>query len=326
MKIISVFAFFIFSNLVYPFQSNLPNITPTSQQFRENIYHYLVSPQQNALKPYDNSIQNTDWNIKTNVYEKGLKVSSSHFHGSRLANVLNKIKSNLNIRPDNNPNYVVNFYYYPQQAFSFLANSTGVFELTGITAAIRKLTSKQITQSISLGQKYLLTHLNPKFNGIYKFYDPIYNTHGVKLRTIYSASTLFTLLNIQAKTPSPKIENEIPKIAKFLLSMQVKGGPNAGAFYYSVNPHTQKHDNIVNVGTTSKTIFTLIKLYEKTHDPRYLTAAKWAGNWLLTRIQPNGTVKALSAYTKNGWHDNNKQSHLYRGQVFISIVSPISTY
>ncbi|QRN05135.1 hypothetical protein GH742_09545 [Legionella sp. MW5194] len=74
------------------------------------------------------------------------------------------------------------------------------------------------------------------------------------------------------------------------------------------------------VGTTSKTIFTLLELNQFYPDePKYLAAAKHAGDWLLTRVNQDGTVMPVASCTSGQWKDSNKQSFLYSGQVLSAL-------
>ena len=163
--------------------------------------------------------------------------------------------------------------------------------------------------------------MDPERFAFFKRYNSRTDERDTDLRTIYTASSLFTLLEINSAFPDPVIENKIVPMGEFLLMMQEKSGENAGAFHYSYNKKTGSKDNRFVVGTASKTIFTLLLLHQRTADPKYLAAAVAAGNWLMTKVDANGRVNPVARYSKNKktWIQLKKQSFLYSGQVLSAL-------
>ena len=116
------------------------------------------------------------------------------------------------------------------------------------------------------------------------------------------------------------LDEQIQQMSSFILSMQEHEGPNAGAFHYSYNKETKEKDNRFVVGTASKTIFTLLLLSQRTQDPKYLEAAKAAGNWLMTKVDTDGRVyPVLYLNKKKQWIQVKSQSFLYSGQVLSAL-------
>jgi len=75
------------------------------------------------------------------------------------------------------------------------------------------------------------------------------------------------------------------------------------------------------VGTVSKVVFTLLDLARRESDPRYLQAAKRAGDWLLTRVDKNGDVLAATSrdLSTGAWTDFGGYSVLYSSEVLSAL-------
>ncbi|MDP3980453.1 MAG: terpene cyclase/mutase family protein, partial [Chlamydiota bacterium] len=192
-------------------------------------------------------------------------------------------------------------------------------ELSGNVIPVRFLDKNRIYSQIQSGKEYLLRTIHPEIHGFYKKYDVINNDFGKKIRTIYSASCLYTLLKIHALDHDPQIAQDIPKIAQFLLSMQVPEGNNQGAYYYSLDAKSLKKEQRFVTGTASKTIFTMLSMYQYSQDPLFLQSAIQAGKWLLTMQNTDGSIIS-EVYYKNGrWVVIHKFSFLYSGQVLSAL-------
>jgi hypothetical protein len=101
--------------------------------------------------------------------------------------------------------------------------------------------------------------------------------------------------------------------------MQNHEGHNKGAFHYSFSLETGKKDNKFVVGTASKTIFTLLELYRRTEDKRYLDSARLSADWLLAMRNPDGTViNQVELKNKELIYDR-RYSNLYTGQVLSAL-------
>ena len=75
-----------------------------------------------------------------------------------------------------------------------------------------------------------------------------------------------------------------------------EGNKAYGAFYYSYFLESKEKEKKFVVGTTSKTIFTLLKLYELTNDDKYLESAELGADWLATMQKSDGSMKPYIRY------------------------------
>ncbi|MDD5671266.1 MAG: glycoside hydrolase family 76 protein [Candidatus Omnitrophica bacterium] len=192
-------------------------------------------------------------------------------------------------------------------------------ELAGNVTAVRVLDKALIFRQIEAGKQYLLRVMHPEKHGFYKKYDVLRDDFGNRLRTIYSASSLLTLLKISDVDSDKAIAGVTPRIAEFLLSMQCQDQATHGAFYYAYYLDSQTKQNKFVVGTTSKAIFTLLELYRRNQDPRYLEAARSAGDWLLTMLNPDGSVINQVKDHNGQWVYDKRYSCLYTGQVLSAL-------
>ena len=186
-----------------------------------------------------------------------------------------------------------------------------------VFVAIRKVDKALIAQKIADSKRYLLDAMDPKTHGFHKLYDSQNDNFEERVRTIYSASSLWTLMKLNDLQPDREIEGRISRIADFLLSMQVAAGPLQGAFYYSLD-HGRKRPSFT-VGTASKTIFTLLDLHRRFGDMRYLKAAKEAGDWLLRTQKEDGTVTETFEMHAGLITHKNQFSWLYHCQVLSAL-------
>ena len=164
-------------------------------------------------------------------------------------------------------------------------------------------------------KEYLLRQMNPQYHAFYKLYDAKHDRPETRMRTTYTASALWTLLQMHEFKPDPRIAARITPIADYLLSMQVQDGKGKGAFHYSFDTST-KEKELCFVGSTAKTVFTLLELYRRTGEKRYLTAAQNAGKWLSSRVKRDGRVYPVLVWskTKKRWSRVSKQSVLYSSE------------
>ena len=199
--------------------------------------------------------------------------------------------------------------------------------LVGDVTVVPELKPEQLQTTIAAQKDYLLRHLDRKHFGFYKVYSARLDRPQVKLRTTYTASALWTLLQLNQLNPDPEIEKVIQPITNFLLSMQVRSGPNKGAFHYSFDPITNEKRQRFVVGTVSKTIFTLLELYRLEKNPRHLAAAKAAGKWLLAHVKDDGSVtsEVLKRGSTQKWESVPKHSVLYSSET-LSALSRLYTY
>lgn len=204
--------------------------------------------------------------------------------------------------------------------FSLVEYQGRALEVTGKDmVAVRSVDKELIRAKIREGKEYLLRVMDPQYHGFYKLYDALRDTPQKRLRTIYSASSLWTLMRINDWEADERITQRIQSVAEFLFFMQAGEGPMKGAFHYSFSPKNSSKKPLFVVGTASKTIFTLLDLYRRLGDNRYLEAAQRAGDWLLTTQKENGTVTATYQYKDGKWIEGKRFSTLYHGQVLSAL-------
>jgi len=195
-------------------------------------------------------------------------------------------------------------------------------ELANGLVPVRVLDRAMVRGRIDDGAAYLLRVTDPERGGVHKYYHAPTDSFEHQLHTIYTASTLYTLLALQAHDKDDSLRPPIDHGAQFLLSMQsvAPGQPSHGAFHYALDLDLQQTEPRFVVGTTSKSIFTLIELHALTDEPEYLGAARLAADWLLTMQRPDGSVRSELRRQPNGsWVVTEKESILYTGQVLSAL-------
>lgn len=195
-------------------------------------------------------------------------------------------------------------------------------ELVGGLVPTRRLDRAMLRRRIDEGKAYLLRVIDPELGGVHKYYHARTDTFENRLHTIYTASTIYTLLAIYAHDRDPRLREPIERAAGFLLSMQrvAPGQPGHGAFHYSLDLQRRQREPLFVVGTTSKSIFTLIEMHAFTGDRRYLDAARLAADWLLTMQDADGRVwSELRLDSSDTWSVTEQESMLYTGQVLSAL-------
>lgn len=185
--------------------------------------------------------------------------------------------------------------------------------------AVRNIDRDQIRRQALEARHYLLGVMDPVRGGFAKKYDAIQDKTESRVRTIYSASALWTLLKLQDLEPTPEVHAAVNRVTDFLLSMQVSDGPHRGAFYYSQKIKTAARQELLVVGTASKTIFTLLELHRRTGETRFLEAAVLAGDWLLSTQDEAGVVTSTYRLKDGAWIPSTRFSTLYHGQVLSAL-------
>jgi hypothetical protein len=195
-------------------------------------------------------------------------------------------------------------------------------ELASGLVPVRVLDRAMLLEGIDEGKAYLLRVIDPELGGVHKYYDAPTDTFEHRLHTIYTASTIYTLLAVYAHDQDESLREPIERAAGFLLSMQ-RVAPDQlghGAFHYSLDLEHGEREPLFVVGTTSKSIFTLIELHALTGDQVYLDAARMAGDWLLTMQDADGRVSSELSVDSNGtWVVTEQESLLYTGQVLSAL-------
>lgn len=332
---------FIFSTFLQAstaFQAQGPDSTHDNQRFRDAIVSYvravanhsilktkLIS---NPFNEWEDRYQGSRWSVQVTIFNRGQPIGQGSSQDDRLQEVIRKATeealSHSNLKPITatdlaNFRFEVDFSYYPKQYYSFIEYAGKGLELSGSRVAIRSLDNQLLLKQIQNSQQYLLRMMHPTLHGFAKHYDAELDKTDPVLRTIYSASSLYTLLKLYEFNHDEQLEQQFRPIAQFLLFMQIDTGPNAGGFYYSYNLKSKKKSCRAVVGTASKTIFTLLELHRFYHDEQYLLAAEKAGDWLLSMIKEDGQVTAVATCKANIWQYNQNQSYLYSGQVLSAL-------
>ncbi len=181
--------------------------------------------------------------------------------------------------------------------------------------AVRTIDQEMIRRKALDAKHYLLGIMDPVYGGFAKKYDALQDRTESRVRTIYSASALWTLLRLQDLEATPEMQAAINRVTDFLLSMQVSEGRHRGAFYYSKKIKTGIPQELLVVGTASKTIFTLLELRRRTGETRFLDAAVLAGDWLLSAQDEAGVVTSTYRLKDGVWIPSTRFSTLYHGQV-----------
>ncbi|MBA7639167.1 hypothetical protein ES703_46825 [subsurface metagenome] len=208
---------------------------------------------------------------------------------------------------------------FSDQSFSFIEYNGEGKELIENLVIIRSLDKELILQKIEQGKEFLLRAVHEDEHGFYKKYDTLNNDFGNRLHTVYSASIIYTLLKIYDFDKDERILEGVPDWGDFLLSMQSKDEETYGAFHYSYYFKSREKEPRFVVGTTALSIFTLLDLYNRTSDSKYLESAKSGGNWLTTMQESDGWMKAYKEYKGGEWVYGEKKSLLYNGQVLSAL-------
>ena len=203
--------------------------------------------------------------------------------------------------------------------FSFVEYNGEGKELIEGLVIIRSLDKELMLQKIEQGKEFLFRAMHEGEYGFYKRYDTLFDNFGPRLHTVYSASIIYTLLKIYDFDQDERILEDIPKWGDFLLSMQSKDEETYGAFHYSYYLLSGIKQLRFPVGTTALSIFTLLDLYERTGDSRYLESAKLGGDWLTTMQKPDGTMYGYKESRGGKWVYGEKESILYNGQVLSAL-------
>jgi rhamnogalacturonyl hydrolase YesR len=216
-----------------------------------------------------------------------------------------------------------NYYSYPfflnDRSFSFIEYEGEGKEVMEGLVIIRSLDKQLMLQEIEQGKEFLFRAMDEDEHAFYKRYDTEDDYFGSRLYTVYSASIIYTLLKVYDFDHDQRILAGIPDWADFLLSMQSKDEETYGAFHYSYYPSSGAKEESFPVGTTALSIFTLLDLYERTDDSRYLESAKLGGDWLTTMQRADGVMYAYQNLSGDQWVYGDQESLLYNGQVLSAL-------
>jgi len=217
-------------------------------------------------------------------------------------------------------NYYSHPFFLNDRSFSFIEYEGQGKEVMEGLVIIRSLDKQLMLQGIEQGRDFLFRAMDEDEHGFYKRYDTENDYFGSRLYTVYSASIIYTFLKIYDFDQDEQILEGIPEWGDFLLSMQSKDEETYGAFHYSYFPSSGTKEESFPVGTTALSIFTLLDLYERTDDSRYLESAKLGGDWLTTMQRPDGVMYAYQNQSSGGkWAYGDQESLLYNGQVLSAL-------
>jgi len=204
---------------------------------------------------------------------------------------------------------------------SFVIHDGEGKELYEDLLAIRELDKDLILEKIEEGKAYLLRMIDEGSHGAHKYYYAPSDGFEDVVHTIYTSSLVYSLLMIYDREKDEDLWDHILNCSEFILSMQ-NTDPDSkryGAFHYSYDLDEEEKEKKFVVGTTSKTIYTLLELYNRLGDDKYLEAAIIGANWLLTMQNPDGTMTSYTKYRDGSWYHSTGVSLLYNGQVLSAL-------
>jgi rhamnogalacturonyl hydrolase YesR len=216
-------------------------------------------------------------------------------------------------------NYYSHPFFLSDRSFSFIEYQGEGKEVMEGLVIIRSLDKQLMLQEIDQGKEFLFRAMDEDEHGFYKRYETESDYFGSRLYTVYSASIIYTLLKVYDFDHDEQILEGIPEWGDFLLSMQSKDEETYGAFYYSYYPSSGIKEESFPVGTTALSIFTLLDLFERTGDSRYLESAELGGDWLTTMQRPDGVMYAHKNLSGGQWVYGDQESLLYNGQVLSAL-------
>lgn len=340
---LTIFVFFSCFNITYSQTPHPYSFVPDSDNavFRNEIIHFVravadhhlaegsLAAMHNLDSKWANHYQKTRWDVTISLYHRGIRASSSHIQGNSLSRVLQQATANalnalaqkkIAVTALDDYRFEVDFDYYPRLQYAMIEYGKKGLELLGNRVPVRHLTVSKINNQLARSQDYLLRIMDQKTYGYCKFYNAYSDQKQTLQRTVYSASSLYTLMQLDAWRPQPKIEALFKPMAQFIISNQITTGPQKGGFYYAVDPVTQQHTCRVVVGTAAKSIFALLAMHQRyPQDSAYLDHAKQAGDWLIQQVDSQGHVISAAVCHGKEWQYNRKQSLLYSGQVLSAL-------
>lgn len=210
----------------------------------------------------------------------------------------------------------------PDHDYGMIEHQGKGVELSHGLVPVRVLDKALLRERIEQGKAYLLRVIDSERKGVHKYYHAPAGGFDDRLHTIYTASTIFTLLKLYAYDGDERLRDHITSAADFVLSMQSRDTTKRsfGGFSYSFDLNAERPEPKYVVGTASKTIFTLLALHAFTKDEQYQEAAILAANWLLSMQRRDGSVRSSLYRNKSGrWVFSGKESMLYTGQVLSAL-------
>lgn len=264
-----------------------------------------------------------DWGIVITHYHNGAVKGTGTGSGAVLSDVL---RSSVIASLDPDMDYFeLNYSRFKVQFerpfhYSFVEFRGEAVETIGDMVPLWCMDKAMVNDGIEGAKEYLLRVIDPEVQGAHKYYYALDDTFENRIHCIYTASLVFSLIRIYDFDKDERLWTHIDNCSEFLLSMQnMEKGKAKGAFYYSYYPDDDTKEEKYVVGTTSKTIFTLIMLYEHTGDQKYLSAARSAADWLLTMQRDDGSMKSYIRREAGVWFSSTEFSYLFNGQVLSAL-------
>ena len=319
-----------FSGLMLIFSSSVKLKSNVSDDVKEQIITLVSDTAENyfidnlACNQSDLEIE-MDWKVEILIYHLGVLKEKGTGNNSTLSlslegatrNALNGDLSDIIVL---NSRFLISILSPIVHSF-IIYNEKGYEVIGGGLLPTRYLNKELIHQKIEQAKEYLYRMIDKKDYGVHKYYFALDDNFENRLHTIYTSSTIYSLLKIYDYTNDDVILQYAYNCGEFILSMQNRksGTIGYGAFHYSLFLNSRTTTEYYVVGTTSKTIFTLLNLYNKTGDNKYMESARLGADWLLTMQNPDGSILSWVEKANGIWVYSTKESYLYSGQVLSAL-------
>jgi len=319
-----------FSGLMLIFSSSVNLKSNVSDDVKEQIITLVSDTAENyfidnlACNRSDLEIE-MDWKVEILIYHLGVLKEKGTGNNSTLSlslegatrNALNGDLSDIIVL---NSRFLISILSPIVHSF-IIYNEKGYEVIGGGLLPTRYLNKELIHQKIEQAKEYLYRMIDKKDYGVHKYYFALDDNFENRLHTIYTSSTIYSLLKIYDYINDDVILQYAYNCGEFILSMQNRksGTIGYGAFHYSLFLNVRTTTEYYVVGTTSKTIFTLLMLYNKTGDNKYIESARLGADWLLTMQNPDGSILSWVEKANGIWVYSTKESYLYSGQVLSAL-------
>ena len=318
------------SGLMLIFSSSINSKSNVSDDVKEQIITLVRDTAENyfidnlACNRSDLEIE-MDWEVEIFIYHLGVLKEKGTGNNSTLSlslegatrNALNGDLSDIIVL---NSRFLISILSPIVHSF-IIYNEKGYEVIGGVLLPTRYLNKELIHQKIIQAKEYLYRMIDNKDYGVHKYYYALDDNFENRLHTIYTSSTIFSLLKIYDYINDDTILQYAYNCGEFILSMQNRDSRTRGygAFHYSLFLKSRTTTEYYVVGTTSKTIFTLLMLYNKTGDNKYMESARLGADWLLTMQNPDGSILSWVEKANGIWVYSTKESYLYSGQVLSAL-------
>lgn len=314
-------------------QPTSPSIKKTENQvFRDQIIAFVRDVFEHASTATCTlqAPSTTDWHAEVSAYHLGQKLAFADVVHNDLCTALRGATEALVAANGQQLSSASDIRFrvdLKNRRYSLIEFNGAGLELDHGLVPVRTFDKQMLAKRIKDGKEYLFRVLDQSHKGAHKYYYATEDRFEPRVHTIYTSSLLFTLLKLrESGDEDPRIDKHLRLGAEFILSMQErdKDAHGYGGFYYSRFTDTQQIEKKLVVGTTSKTIFTLLWLARETENATYLQAATRAADWLVRMVAKNGRVKSYIRERDGKWVNSPKESMLYSGQV-LSALSRVFT-